>query len=255
MPEDDQPAEQKPLPPYHAAYQTWAGEPSRENMTSVIKTVEPAIQGALRSMNLAQNPLAVHKARLLAATAVHTFRPDAGVGLPTWVNRQMQPLKRFNRTNLAPVRVPERIQLDALHLFSKDQEFQDKFGREPDVEELSDLSHLPVHRIHDIRRTYKRTVSEQAIAGNGVTGTIQADSSGNSMSDEAISYVYKDADKVDRQIIEMKTGYGGKHDPMNHVEIAKQLNISPASITRRAARLSLRINKIRDALESTTGAA
>jgi hypothetical protein len=67
-------------------------------------------------------------------------------------------------------------------------------------------------------------------------------------SDEALHYVYQQADKTDRDIIEMKTGYGGKYQPMVPKQIAQVLNLTPVQLARRSARLAMRVNEARENL-------
>lgn len=66
---------------------------------------------------------------------------------------------------------------------------------------------------------------------------------------EALDYAYKDADRIDRKIIEMKTGYGGKYEPMPPNVIARDLGLTPSQLTRRSIKLSLRIQEIEKNLQ------
>lgn len=224
-------------------------------MTQAVKTLAPTMQAVLRQMDLAQNPLAVSKAQMLTAKAIKTFDPASGAQLHTWVNQQMQPLRRFKRSQLAPTRVPERIQLDALHLFSAEQDFRDKHNREPDLEEISDFSKLPPRRVSEIRRQFRKVTSESSYVDDqgGATGMPAMRAETDPLLDEAMHYVYQDCDAVDRRILELKTGFGGKNEPMDHAQIVQKLKLSPAGVSRRAARLGLKIQQAHATLLDVTG--
>ena len=93
-------------------------------------------------------------------------------------------LKRFKREVNQPVRVPDRIQLDAFTLDRAEKDFVDKFNREPDVEELSDHSKMPVTRITKVRRTFRQMPSQEAI-GEGQSQSY------TDFGNEALEYIYK----------------------------------------------------------------
>lgn len=231
--------------PHEEAFAAWQADPTPEKLDTVVKHLGPTIQGALRGMGSHDDPVMELKAKVLTSRAVRSYDPKFGAALPTWVARQMQPLRRFKRTALAPVRIPERIQMDALHVMQSEQEFRDKHQRDPDAEELADQARLSIDRIAKIKRTFRRVASQEAF-GEGAPTAPPTD-----FSDESLSYVYHDADKIDRRIIEMKTGYGGNFEPMPPHEIARQLNLSPVQLSRRSARLGARLEEIRNALTST----
>lgn len=230
--------------PHEVAYQDYLKNPDQKSLAKVVDTLTPTVNGVLRSMGGGDDNALQVKAKVLAAKAIKTYSPDYGASLPTWVSQQLRPLNRFKRTTLTPVHVPEGIQLDALHLMQKENEFMEKNNREPDLEELADFSKLPVSRISHIRKTF-RPVSTQGAYGESMTSSNQEQTD---FSDESLEYAYKDADKIDRKIIEMRTGYGGKHTPMAPKDIAAQLNLTPVQLSRRSSKLAMRINEIRENL-------
>lgn len=216
-------------------YQTYKSDPTPDNLAPVVEHLTPAINYSLSSFNAGGDALLRNKARMFAADAVKKYDPQYGASLPTWVSGQLMQLGRFKRTVNQPVKVPERTQLDAYTLSKAEKDFFDRFDREPDLEELSDFAKMPVKRIEKIRRSFRATPS-QAVLSNDMAAASEPD-----FAAEATDYVYKDADAVDRKILEMKTGYGGKYDPMEPKRIAVLLGLTPSQLTRRSAKLSLRI--------------
>ena len=226
-------------------YDAWKNDPSPDNLGRVVDKLQPAINHSLRSLNASDDKLLQTKARNLAAKAVMNYSPEFGAALPTWTSNQLMPLHRMRRETQLPIKVPERTQLDAYTLMRAEQEFIDKKNREPDLEELADFSKIPVKRIEKIRRQFRRMPSSE-VFGDGVS---QSDTD---FAGEALDYIYKDADGIDRKIIEMKTGYGGKYDPMEPNAIAQQLQLTPSQLSRRSAKLTLQIQEIEEALQKVT---
>lgn len=210
--------------------------------------MQPTIDGVLRSMGSDADDTMRLKAKVLAARAIRTYQPERGAGVHTWVSQQLQPLRRFKRTALQPVRVPERMQLEAFHIMQGEAEFRDKFNREPDLDELADYTKIPPRRIEGIRRGFRKVVAQGAFGeAASMPEMVQTD-----YSDEALDYLYRDADRIDRKIIEMKTGYGGAFEPMQPQDIAIRLNLSPVQLSRRSARLATQLDTLRNAIQSVT---
>lgn len=225
-----------------SAYAAYLSDPTPDRLNDVVDNLSPVINYSLSSINAGADNLIKNKAKIFAADAIKKFNPNAGAALPTWVSGQLMQLKRFKREVNQPVKVPERVQLDAYSLSRAEQEFFDKHDREPDVEELSDYSKIPRKRIEKIRRSFRAMPSQGAI-GEGLT------QSETDFGAEALDYVYKDADRVDRKIIEMKTGYGGRYESMAPNKISAMLGLTPSQLTRRSIKLSLKIQEIEKNLQ------
>lgn len=239
---------QERLPPHAAAYQEWSNDPENsDKLHSVVKSLQPTISGVLRSIGSDQDPAVQLKAKILAGRAVKTYSPTGGAALHTWVARQLQPLRRYKRTTLTPVHVPERMQLDAVTIMHAENEFRDKHGREPSLTELSDQANMPIRRISDIKKTFRPVAAQSSFGESAPGGAVESD-----YSEEAMHYIYPTLERLDQKIIEMKTGFGGNYDAMPPNEVARRLNISPVQLTRRSARISAKVSEIRDALQKTT---
>ncbi len=225
-----------------SAYAAYLTDPNPDRLNDVVTQLSPVINYNLSSINAGSNNLIKNKAKIFAAHAVKKFDPNSGASLQTWVSGQLMQLKRYNREVNQPVKVPERVQLDAYTISRAEKDFYDKHNREPDVEELADHAKMPRKRIEKVRRSFRAMPSQGAI-GDGLTQT-ETD-----FGAEALDYTYKDADRVDRKIIEMKTGYGGRYEPMPPNKIAAMLGLTPSQLTRRSIKLSLKIQEIEKNLQ------
>jgi DNA-directed RNA polymerase specialized sigma subunit len=222
-------------------YQAWVIDPVQTPLNEVVKSLQPSIDYALHSINASDDPYMKSKAKVVAAEAVKSFNPSTGSALPTWVSNQMMRLRRIKRQTQSVTKVPERIQLDNYAIYRAEQEFMDKHDREPDMEELSDAVKLPIKRIEKVRLATRKTPSEGAL--EGAVSNFETD-----FENDALEYVYRDADYIDRKILEMKTGYGG-NEVMQPKLIAQKLKLTPVQLNRRSMKLTMKIQELTKALE------
>lgn len=210
-----------------------------------LKQLEPRINMHLHQYGLGGDPLAAGQARILASRAIKSYDPAAGASFATWLDRSMQPLSRFKRQRATTVKVPERMQLDNQTLRVAELEFEEKHGRLPDMEELADAAGIPMKRIAAVRKTIRPVVAESAYEGN-IPGQVEPD-----FVDEALSAVWRESDALDRQIIEMKTGFGGRYQPLAPKEVAAKLGLTPVQLTRRSQRLTAKLDELLEELQRT----
>jgi DNA-directed RNA polymerase specialized sigma subunit len=227
-----------------AAYKGYVAEPTQQNLHKVVQALKPTINYQLASLGVSKDPVIRSKALVYTAQAIPKYNPEIST-LPTYISRQLQRLTRDRRNRSTTIKIPERAQLEAFSLYTQEQEFISKHGREPDMVELSDFTGMPREKIEKIRDTMIASPTEGTFEGG------MADSVPDFMS-EATNYVYMDADHVDRKILELKTGYGRGSNfiPLKSKDIAGQLGISESQVSRRSLRLSKQIHEIKSALES-----
>jgi len=102
---------------------------------------------------------------------------------------------------------------------------------------------MKLSRLNQVRGAFKKMTSEAPFEGN---------ISGNHTPDylsEAMAIVWDEAEKKDRQILEMKTGFGGKYPMMEAHEVSTKLGISPVELSRRSARLGAKLDELLETME------
>jgi len=223
------------------AYAAYQADPSPDNLTQVVKGLRPTIDYGLAQHGAAQDPLLRAKAMSFAVDAVQKFNPTMGASLPTFLSSQLRQLSRAARQSRSPVRIPERMSIEAMKLNHARKAYFDEHGREPDTLELADFTGTPIKRIEKIRQ-YQVAVPSESAMGE------QPDSAPD-FDREALEYVYHDSDHLDRRVMEMKMGYAG-HPVAEPKAIAVALNLSPTQLSRRSARLAMRIKSIADTLKT-----
>lgn len=228
-------------------YERWVADPSQDNLYKATQSLKPTIDSVLASMGAAGNPQLLAKAKVVAAKAIQKYDPSAGASLPTYVTNQLRQLARDKRKSDSPIPMPDGVQLDAYAIYKAETELEDELGRDPSVEEIADRCHLSVKRIGDVRTKMRAVSNEGAFESeDGETG-LQGKPS--DFSQEATEYIYNESDLTDKKIIEYTLGYGGAEQLDNKALMAK-LKLTPVQLSRRRARISMRIGDIMRDLET-----
>lgn len=221
-------------------YEKWQLFKDGDSLYEVTKSLRPTIDSVVASLGGTGNPQIAAKARVVAAKAIQSYDPDAGATLPTWVSQQLRQLTRDIRKSNNLVHVPDGVQLDAYALYRAEREFEDEHGREPTVEELADISHIPVKRIKDVRTKMRPVVSDAGTESEDGASLLSMDNS--DYTQDALDYVYNESDRNDKKLLEYTVGYGGA-PVLDTKQIMEKLKLTPVQLSRRKARLSMRINE------------
>ena len=234
--------------PGDEAFNNYVLDPSQTNLNAVVGAMQPTIRQSLASFNASSDPVLQMSARAVAANAVKNFDPSRGANLATHISSRLQQLRRKRREVQSPARMPERLQLAAYQIHEGELELEDKLGREPDVNELSDHLQMGVDLIEKVRKQNRPVVHESA--AHAAMGDSAISFELPDHMDEAVEYVYMDEDYIGKKILEHRGGYGGA-EVLGVNEIAQRFNISPSMVSRRANELALKIQELEDAITET----
>lgn len=227
-------------------YDIYKADSTPENLYKLTQSLKPTIDSAVATMGGGGNPQIAAKARVITAKAIQSFDPEAGVSLHTWVSNQLRQLTRDIRKSNSVMSVPDGVMLDAYAIYRKTSEFEEENDREPTLDELADLTHLSKKRIEDVRKKMMPVVNETAT--ESAEGESLLAGSGDDFSADALDYVYNDSDTTDKKLLEYTVGYGG-NKPLDSNQIMEKLKLTPVQLTRRKARLSMRIQEIMEDLQ------
>lgn len=228
-------------------YERWIVQKDNDSLYEATKALKPTIDSVVASLGGTGNPQIASRARVIAAKAIQSYDPSSGASLPTWVSQQLRQLTRDIRRSNSMVRVPDGIQLDGYAIYRAEKEFEDEYGREPTVEELADAAHLSVKRIKDVRAKMRPIITDAGTENEEGSATLSvADSD---YTQDALDYIYAESDRNDKKILEYTVGYGGA-EPISNEKIMEKLRLTPVQLSRRKARLSMRINDVLEGLSS-----
>lgn len=227
-------------------YAKWKADKSNANLYACTKHLQPTIDTVLATMGGTGNPQIAAKARVITAKAIKTYDPSHGASLKTHVTNQLRQLTRDLRKTDNVTSIPERVQLDGYAIYRAEKELTDELGKEPTVQEIADRAHLSIKRIKDVREKMHAVSTEGAYQDNGNNFLAGQDTD---FSQDALDYVYNDSDRMDRLIMEYTTGYGG-HKPLSVAEIKAKTGLNDVQISRRKARIALRVKDIMEDFDS-----
>ena len=222
-------------------FKDWQKQPNEQSLGKLLEAANPVLKSAVQSYG-GNNQALMGRAKLLAIDAFKTYNPDKGAKLRTHLMTQLQPLMRISREQNQTVHVPERVSADLFKLNQAHQELADSLKRTPSDSELADHTSMSLKRIRHIRGFGRPELAESSLTNPEgemmLPGVQQPDPHKMWM-----EYVHHDLTPLDQQIMEWKTGYGGKPVLPNQ-EIAKKLNLSPGAISQRAAKIAEKLSEL-----------
>lgn len=231
---------------FDGVYAQWQKDPTPQNNTALLKTVQPIIDTALTSYAGArQSPAMRTKAKIMALNAMSSYDPQRG-NVRTHLLSQLQSLRRASAQEQNIIAIPEQVGLDFQHLTESEAALRDRFGRDPTDDEVADNTGLSVKRIRKIRSFHQPMPESATIVENedesfdgGVASTIPGSRRG---ADAWLDFVYEDLGATDKLIMDMTLGRNGKRRATTQ-QIASKLNITPGAVSQRAAKIQGMIDK------------
>jgi DNA-directed RNA polymerase specialized sigma subunit len=228
-------------------FMTWKTDPTPENYTQLMKSVQPIINfGIQKSAGGMFDPVIKIEAQALASEAVRSYDPASGALLTTHLVNQLQPLSRLKRDRVHAVSIPDRQQLDSRLINDARSSLFDKFDREPSLPEIADATGLNVKRI-------KKVIdSQRKLPTSGILGEEKEDAnlpshSATDFFSEAQEFVFMDLNAVDQRLMTEGLGYSAG-EVKSVRELAAELDISPATVSRRLNDIVQKVQEMESAL-------
>lgn len=221
-----------------APYDIWVKQPTPENMSRVVSSLDPVINKAVTTYATGNvSPVVRGRARVLAMKAVRSFNPSRGAVLNTHIMGQLRPLARYARQAASSVKLSERKLLAFNDLHRIEEDFYDRNGRDPSDVELSDLSGLSNMRISKLRNYMSPIVSSHGAQDSTLGAPITSRTDPNEV---WLDYVYYDLDNVSRKILDWKLGRNG-NPRLRNEEIAIKLKMTPSAISQRLSNIEQKL--------------
>ena len=228
-------------PNYEPHYTAWKKDPSPENMTNLVKTVDPIINEAMRAYGggSSQSPTLRSKARGLTVSAIQSYNPSKAK-LRTHLLSQLQGLRRMAAKEEQIIHIPEQVQLDFGRIRNAENQLRDRLGREPSDVELADEVGLSRKRISYVRGV-KPTYAEGRLTVLDEEGGGMSTPSVETMPTSPImrswqDFVYHDLSPTDQLILEHTLGLHNK-PILSNQGLAKKLRLSPGAVSQRKAKI------------------
>jgi len=185
------------------------------------------------------------EATRLAGNAIDTYDPSKAQ-LNTHVINNLKKISRFvtNYQNVGHIPEPRALLIGKYHTIYSNLH-EDK-GREPTATELADAMNVPVAEIDRLQSELRKDLSTSIIEDDeDETGFFQylAPTGQDPHRDEAIEFVYYDADPVDKKIMEKTLGLYGNQQ-MTAKDIALSLKLTDAELKKRKEYIAKQISEL-----------
>jgi len=217
------------------SFEAWRARPSKATTSQVLSTLAPTVESALHSYGGGKDPVLRATAYTHVVDALPRFDPSKGVRLSTYMFNELKRLQRIIPKQQYAIPVPEQAMLESKTLDRQEKELTEELGREPTSRELSDATHLSSKRIAALRASYTRpSVTGQALdTARPQDNQLDAD-------EMWLDAVYDELDPIDQKIMDWTLGRNGQ-PILTKRDMATRLNMSAPAVTKRAQRLSARI--------------
>jgi hypothetical protein len=212
-----------------AAYQK---SPTPELADRLVSAGRPLLNKAMRAYVGTESPAARAKAKSILLQAAARYDPKTAKP-ETYFLTHLQSLRRYGANLAAPVRVPDRVRLDAPRVDRHAEDLRLELGREPSDAEIADRSGLPVDRIAKARGVGAAFVGATVPEGLAYVtpGPVGAARSAWAR------YVYHDLKSpVAQLVMEHSMGLNGK-PVLSTNEIARLAGVSPGAISQHKAKI------------------
>jgi DNA-directed RNA polymerase specialized sigma subunit len=221
-----------------AKWKQWQKDPNSSNLSTLVKQMQPVIYKATQINQGALSPAVIEaEAKIQAVNAFKTYDPKKDVKLSTHLTNYLQKVNRINYKYQDLYKVPEdrRIKYNTFNTAKSD--FEDSYGREPSIEELSSRLGWSQREVSRYLRENRQELSQSV--------PYPSDLGAHDTTDETIvSYVYNDLSPKDKLVFEYTTGYQGRRKLTNS-EIMAKLGLTQGQLSYAKSKISKRIKEAR----------
>ena len=223
----------------NSVVERWKVYKSPKDATAIYTMLKPTISGAIQSYGGGDKSLTAQAYRI-AYDSLNSYDKSKGTDVKTHVHNHLKRLNRVyaDRNNI--VHIPEGVAKDYNTIAKAIANFSDEYNREPNDDELSDITKISKKRIDKILNRSTNISGSEAVTeegGDRVTHSGISD-------DTYIDYIYSSSDNIDKKIIELTSGRKGSRIYSNS-EVARRLKITPAAVSQRMNRLREKMAEIK----------
>lgn len=227
------------------AYTDWKTEPNGDGMSRLMEQLKPQMQKSARRYAGDVDPVTMGKAKQLVIDSLDRYDPQKA-SLETYVDRQLQPLMRWNSRKNRQVRLPDKMQMDAVAIRRAIEDIENETGRDASARQIADHTGLPIKRIAKVRLADQRLVADSRAmsddeSGAGTAGDLPVVDDKTSH-ESWLHFIRDDLSPIDQVILERTTGLDGAKVWSNQ-ELAARLRLSPSAISQRKARIQALIDQ------------
>jgi len=202
-------------------WRKWKKSQSPDDLQALLNQMRPIIMREVVKWSASlSTSLLEAEGKRLAVEAFHTYDPNAGAALSTYVASRLPKLSRLVYSNQNTARLSETQAL-LFHTYNRAKsELTDTHGRDPTSVELADHLGWSQKKLTAFQR--------QANRKEFIESEDHPESGG--AEDHLTDYIFHDLTPLQQQVFELKTGYNGKPQ-LSGAAICKQLNITQGQLS------------------------
>lgn len=221
--------------PNNSAKASWKRlqEGDKSAASDFLREVDPTITKGVSSFAGGDQAYKT-QARLLALEAAKSYDPDRGTDITTHVYNNLKRLQRTSAQRGNLTHVPEKAAMERQQIQRAMREWEADHGNEPTTEDIASVTGLSRKRIDAVMNMRPVAVESMVVTPEGENLVASQDQRALDLYNHAI---YDELDDIDKKIYEWSTGYG-KGVKLSNKEMAQRLNITPAAVSQRAAKIS-----------------
>ena len=217
-------------------WNVWRKAPTPENLSHLLKQMEPVIYTATKANQGTLSPTVVEaEAKIQAVNAFKSYDPKHETKLSTHVTNYLQKVNRLNYKYQEIFEVPEQRRIKYTTFQTTKSNLSDKLQREPNSEELAQelgWSRAEVGRFNaEARKEYSDTQSYDSDLA--IHDTKDA---------TLLSYVYNDLTPKNKLLFEHTTGYNNKKI-LSNPALCKKLSMTQGQLSYAKKQLTEQITK------------
>jgi len=212
----------------------WKRSPTPMNLQRVVDALNPLIQKEVNRWSGAlARPVLELEAKRLAAEAIKTYNPSVyRASLSTHVSNRLKKLSRMSYTYQNVARIPEHHVSKFTTLYNAKADFEEKYGREPTIDELSDRLGWSRNYLTQVQRQTRSEFIE--------SGDLPPAFDSPTDQEGLLDYIYHDLSPQEKKLFEYTTGYGGS-PILSNKQIMKKLRLTQGQLSYQKQKL---INKV-----------
>ncbi len=225
----------------HMLWQAWKADPTPQNMHPLVQRFEPVFQQKMQEFKAPNvNPAAFQaRAKTLAIEAFHTYDPNRGAALNTWVHHKLEKLKRFNIQHQNMAYLPEAKAGHIGRIQSAQEELLDNLGRPPTSHEIADYLNPSLSK----RQQLKPHVVDQILLAAGQKDVIGSEFESDpaprqTTREREVIGLLRPALPPEQQVVfDHLYGMNNKPRITSTNDLARHLGKSPSQISRLRAKI------------------
>ena len=229
-------ADEKDEIPHLSAWRRWQKTPTPQNMSHVLKTIQPMIDKSVARFPQYNPNVLGGEARRLAIQGIKSYDPTSGAALGTHIFNHLLPLGRRGQNMTRVVTMPRSLQTEVGRMLKTEQDFREENNREATDTELQDLLQIPASKLGHLRRHSRFEFAE------GQAESLPEVSEEDPKLSMWADYVYHGLDPMGQSIMDHKMGRNGRQ-VLSTDEIAAKLGIHPTYVDRRSKKIAEEILK------------